>query len=163
MCIRDRSPSSNISINFWGKRVGKKGGKLGKIWKRKQTEKNQAERTENSESPGRNLPIPKFWCRTDPYRSYFGHIKVSDFCVPKISLDIRAIFRFSVFWGFPGTGSAPGGFYGKFQYRTIRFCGVSWPPCPENLVRNIFCSKFGEFQGAVFPVQKIMVPKIMVP
>ena len=67
------------------------------------------------------------------------------------------VFRFSVFWELPGSGTAPGGFYGKFQYRTTRFCGVSWPPCPENLVRKIFCSTFGEFQGAVFPVPKIIV------
>ena len=31
------------------------------------------------------------------------------------------------------------------------------PPCPENLVRKIFCSKFGEFQDAVFSVPKIIV------
>ena len=36
-------------------------------------------------------------------------------------------FRFSVFWGFPGSGTSPGGFFGKIQYRTTRFCGVSCP------------------------------------
>ena len=37
------------------------------------------------------------------------------------------VFRFSVFWGFPGSGTSPGGFFGKIQYRTTRFCGVSCP------------------------------------
>ena len=70
-----------ISMIFLGERSEKKRGKL---QNRKKTKKNQAERTENSESPGRTLPIPKFWCRTDPYRPYFPalpacHIKVSHF------------------------------------------------------------------------------------
>ena len=34
-------------------------------------------------------------------------------------------FRFSVLGGFLGSGTARGGFYGKCQYRTTRFCGVS--------------------------------------
>ena len=72
-------------------------------------------------------------------------------------LDFQVFGPFSVLGGFAGSGTVTGGFFGKFQYRTPRFRGVSCPPCPENLVRKIFCSTFGEFQGAVFPVPKIIV------
>ena len=61
------------------------------------------------------------------------------------------------FGGFAGSGTVPGGFSGKFQYRTPRFHGVSCPPCPEKVVRKIFCSTFGEFQGAVLENNKIIV------
>ena len=69
-------------------------------------------------------PVPHFallpqFCRPQPPP------KISVLCVPKISLDRGEIFRFSLFGGFAGSGTVPGGFYGKFQYRTIRFCGVS--------------------------------------
>ena len=47
-----------ITLFFWGKRL-KKRGKKGEIPKMGKQEKNQAERTENSESPG-TLPIHNF-------------------------------------------------------------------------------------------------------
>ena len=65
-------------------------------------------------------------------------------------LDFQVFGPFSVFLGFAGSGTVPGGFSGKFQYRTPRFRGVSCPPRPENWVRKIFCSTFGEIQGADF-------------
>ena len=120
-------------------------------------------------------PVPSFW--NSPFHCYLSNgpypvphfalqpqfrliFRILNFgksryyCNNKRRYDLPLVFRFSFFWGFPGSGTAPGGFYGKFQYRTTRFCGVSWPPCPENLVRKIFCSMFGEFQGEVFPVPK---------
>ena len=63
--------------------------------------------------------------RTELCSPNFGPPKFSVFCVPKIALDRGGIFRLSIFGGFPGSGTAPGGFYGKFQYRTTRFCSVS--------------------------------------
>ena len=58
------------------------------------------------------------------------------------------VFRFSVFWGFPGPGTSPGGFFGKIQYRTTRFCGVSCPHVLQTWYGRFFARKFGEFQGA---------------
>ena len=77
-------------------------------------------------------------------------------------LNFQVFGPFSVFWGFAGSGTVPGGFSGKFQYRTPRFRGVSCPPRPENLVRKIFCSTFGEFLGAVFSVPKIIVSVLII-
>ena len=48
------------------------------------------------------------------------------------------VFRFSVFWGFLGSGTASGGFFGKFQYRTTRFCGVSCPRVPQTWYGRFF-------------------------
>ena len=40
----------------------------------------------------------------------------------------KLIFSFYVLGGFSGSGTLPGGFFGKFQYRTPRFSGVSSTP-----------------------------------
>ena len=43
----------------------------------------------------------------------------------------KLIFSFSVLGGFSGSGTLPGGFFGKFQYQTPRFRGVSCSPVPQ--------------------------------
>ena len=47
-----------------------------------------------------------------------------------------ALFNFSIFRGFSGSGTFPGGFFGKFQYRTPRFRGVSSHPLPQQWYAN---------------------------
>ena len=66
---------------------------------------------------------PQFW-------SFFRILnfgKIMYYYSNKRRYDPPLVFRFSVFWGFPGSGTSPGGFFGKIQYRTTRFCGVSCP------------------------------------
>ena len=93
-------------------------------------------------------PVPAF--RNSPFRRYLSNGPCP---VPQFALQpqFRPIFRilnfgkimyyysnkrrydppvgFQVFrfWGFLGSGTSPGGFFGKIQYRTTRFCGVSCP------------------------------------
>ena len=85
---------------------------------------------------------------TSPCNPNFGPPKVPHFFSMRTTQP-QFDFQLFLFWGFAGSGTVTSGFSGKFQYRTPRFRGVSCPPCPENLVRKIFCSTFGEFQGAV--------------
>ena len=88
-------------------------------------------------------PVPQFALQPQfrPIFRIFNFGKLRYYYSNKRRYDPPLVFRFSVFWGFPGSGTARGGFYGKFQYRTTRFCGVSWLPCPENLVRKILKKK----------------------
>ena len=51
------------------------------------------------------------------------------------------VFRFSVLGGFPGSGTARGGFFGKIQYRTPRFCGVSCPHVPKTWYGRFFAQR----------------------
>ena len=65
--------SRNISSsNFWGKKIGKKGGNGGEIRKRKKTKKNVAEIRLFTTT----IQMIQESSRTDPYSLIFGHIKV---------------------------------------------------------------------------------------
>ena len=55
-----------------------------------------------------------------------------------------ALFNFSIFRGFSGSGTFPGGFFGKFQYRTPRFRGVSSHPLPQRWYANFQPSFFAK-------------------
>ena len=89
-------------------------------------------------------PVPHFALQPQfrPIFRIFNFGKLGYYYHNKRRYNPLLVFRFSVLGGFPGSGTARGGFYGNFQYRKTRFRGVSWPPCPENLTRKIFCSKF---------------------
>ena len=62
-------------------------------------------------------------------------------------------FRFSVFWGFLGSGTSPGGFFGKIQYRTTRFCGVSCPHVPQTWYGRFFAQSLANSKVQFFPFQ----------
>ena len=67
--------------------------------------------------------------------------------------DPPLVFRFSVFSGFPGSRTAPGGFFGKFQYRTTRFCGVSCPHVPKTWYGRFFAQRLANSKVQFFPFQ----------
>ena len=110
--------SSNIISNIFGRKRQEKSGKRGgKIRKRRKTKKNQAEIGLFTST----IQMVRKSSRTELCSPNFGPPKIAVFRVPKISLDIGEVFRFSVVGGFPGSGTVPSGFYGKFQYQTTRF------------------------------------------
>ena len=55
--------------------------------------------------------------------------------------DPTSVFRISVLGGFPGSGTARGGFYEKFQDRTPRFRGVSCPHVPKTWHGRFFAQR----------------------
>ena len=74
-------------------------------------------------------PVPQFALQPQfrPIFRIFNFGKLRYYYSNNRRYDPPSVFRISVFWGFPGSGTSPGGFFGKIQYRTTRFCGVSCP------------------------------------
>ena len=68
--------------------------------------------------------------------------------------DPPSVFRFSVFWGFPGSGTSPGGFFGKIQYRPIRIRGVSCPHVPQTWYGRFFAQSLANSKVQFFPLQR---------
>ena len=118
-------------------------------------------------------PVPAF--RNSPFRRYlsYGPCPVPQFALqPQFRPNFRilnfgksryyysnnrrydppSVFRISVFLGISGLRHCSGRILRKISVPNDPFVWRRLPPCPANLVRKIFCSKFGEFQGAVFPV-----------
>ena len=65
-----------------------------------------------------------------------------------------SVFRISVLGGFPGSGTSPGGFFGKIQYRTTRFCGVSCPHVPQTWYGRFFAQSLANSKVQFFPFPK---------
>ena len=85
-------------------------------------------------------PVPQFALQPQfrPIFRIFNFGKLRYYYSNKRRYDPPLVFRFSVFWGFLGAGTAPGGFFGKFKYRTTRICGVSCPHVPKTWYGRFF-------------------------
>ena len=133
------------------------GGKIPeKTYNGKKTEKNQAERTPNSKSPGRETHSCKISAQTELKSGSFGQLKKSvssRLFTPQNHQNFQPIFHFSAVFGPNALGRPPQTL--TFQYRTPRSRLVI--PSPRDFsAENVFWTQlFGEFQGAVFPVPKI--------
>ena len=98
-------------------------------------------------------PVPQFALQPQfrPIFRIFNFGKIMYYCSNKRRYDPPLVFRFSVFWGFPGSGAAPGGFFGKFQYRTTRVCGVSCPHVPQTWYGRFFAQSLANSKVQFFP------------
>ena len=91
---------------------------------------------------------PQFW-------SFFRILnfgKIMYYYSNKRRYDPPVGFQVFCFLGISGLRDFSGRILRKNSVPNDPFLWRLLPPCPANLVRKIFCSKFGEFQGAVFPV-----------
>ena len=91
---------------------------------------------------------PQFW-------SFFRILnfgKIMYYYSNKRRYDPPVGFQVFCFLGISGLRDFSGRILRKISVPNDPFLWRLLPPCPANLVRKIFCSKFGEFQGAVFPV-----------
>ena len=87
-------------------------------------------------------PVPHFALQPQfrPIFRIFNFGKLRYYYNSKRRYNPPLVFRFSVFWGFLGSGTARGGFYGKFQYRTPRSRSVT--PSPHSVsAENVFLKK----------------------
>ena len=102
------------------------------------------------------VPIPS---RTELCSLIFGHFfgflileKIMYYYSNKRRYHPPVGFQVFRFLGISGLRDFSGRILRKNSVPNDPFLWRLLPPCPANLVRKIFCSKFGEFQGAVFPV-----------
>ena len=99
-------------------------------------------------------PVPQFALQPQfrPIFRIFNFGKLRYYYSNNRRYDPPSVFRISVFWGFPGSGTAPGGFFGKFQYRTTRFCGVSCPHVPQTWYGRFFAQRLANSKVQIFPL-----------
>ena len=102
-------------------------------------------------------PVPQFALQPQfrPIFRIFNFGKFRYYYSNNRRYDPPSVFRISVFWGFPGSGTSPGGFFGKFQYRTTRFCGVSCPHVPKTWYGRFFAERLANSKVQFLPFQKL--------
>ena len=98
-------------------------------------------------------PVPQFALQPQfrPIFRMFNFGKLRYYYSNNRRYDPPSVFRISVFWWISGLRDFSGRILRKNSVPNDPFLWRLLPPCPENLVRKIFCSTFREFQGAVLP------------